>query len=1112
MFTSRTCLPAIALLILASTQSFSQTKEIYFNDTITRSFSLLKGSFDEDKKFVYSYGVGIGKYSQKQPLVFKIDSSGNEIWNTGQDTLFNFDGTIFNAFLEGNLIYTFGLRISNPYGFFLSIIDKQSGKVERLSNAYPVNGKGIIDVRAFGTDSIRVVYYTYTENNSPSNIPPIYYLNFHKNTGVTSTPKLYGLSNLSPLLIDQDDNAYYYTSADTLIKYNVPAASVSWKNYTLLPGSFYTTPGTNLVKEAGMVYLFGDRYGRGIDDVNGKTSWNIFLPSRTSINFYPHQIEIKDDTIYTGWIHPYSGSVTEYGHFSKVNKKTGFTYFIGTITDTGGVDYNADGSFRYPNFSVADNGEIYMMGYSVANEQVKIFKHLSSFGNLLHQIVLPPDSVPFKQYNLIGEEYNYLIKPYIFNNEPFFIYDHTIISSKATVTRSKYFRYSPDRRLTDTRAYDHNYYQYPSRTVDMQKFGNYLYVVKQQGAAAFLEKYNAGLELIWQKQLSECFVYPHAFAIDSAENICVAGETYQCEVYNSSPGDVYYPTVNYFIIIDKNGQIRKESISGWLSFSQPFDLLGANDNFYFINSSKWFTIDAVNGVSVPSNYGETNSTSGIFKGVSDNLFLSINGKDSIYVFSSRLETLGPAFYIALPKKGGSKRVETLKTWFDNGYLFNVASSKLEPNVAYICGITGNGAIPAIIKYNYVTKTTYWKFSGTTIGEAFKVVEDPAGYLYVMLRVIDSTQILKLNSIDGTVVWKYSLKETDPQASRVDLDYSSSANTVVAAGNSILNGNHVPYYIVLNAETGSLIKFKTLDAGDKEEKNYIEAVEAIPGSAIVIGGNINAGMLGGKNGFILVEGKLETPEACNIKAAFITIKDTSTPGKYNFINLSHPDTTGIIYTWKISQADSISAKNASHTFTESGIYTVSLIAKQGNLCISMADTVIEVKIEKSCQLNPTFITKQDGTNPRRIYFTNLTQNDPTTKYLWDFGDGSINDTLINPIHTYASYGDYLICLKSTLDSCINRTCLPLSVQNPSDELIAYPNPAADEITLAFNSRSASVYTVKIFTVDGVTVLRTSINASVGNNAIAISLKNLKSGLYVLELNNGDQRFSILIQKI
>ena len=78
------------------------------------------------------------------------------------------------------------------------------------------------------------------------------------------------------------------------------------------------------------------------------------------------------------------------------------------------------------------------------------------------------------------------------------------------------------------------------------------------------------------------------------------------------------------------------------------------------------------------------------------------------------------------------------------------------------------------------------------------------------------------------------------------------------------------------------------------------------------------------------------------------------------------------------------------------------------------------------------------------FNDLSTNSPTS-WFWDFGDGSTS-TEQHPAHTYATPGDYTVCLTATNDWGSNQTCQPVMILTGTKELagatagiFVYPNP-------------------------------------------------------------------------
>ena len=85
----------------------------------------------------------------------------------------------------------------------------------------------------------------------------------------------------------------------------------------------------------------------------------------------------------------------------------------------------------------------------------------------------------------------------------------------------------------------------------------------------------------------------------------------------------------------------------------------------------------------------------------------------------------------------------------------------------------------------------------------------------------------------------------------------------------------------------------------------------------------------------------------------------------------------------------------------------------------------------------------------VQFNDLSTNTPTS-WRWDFGDGSTS-TEQHPEQTYATPGDYTVCLTAANDWGSNLACQNLMVLTSAEEafgntpfIYVYPNPTQDEI--------------------------------------------------------------------
>lgn len=138
------------------------------------------------------------------------------------------------------------------------------------------------------------------------------------------------------------------------------------------------------------------------------------------------------------------------------------------------------------------------------------------------------------------------------------------------------------------------------------------------------------------------------------------------------------------------------------------------------------------------------------------------------------------------------------------------------------------------------------------------------------------------------------------------------------------------------------------------------------------------------------------------AAFSVSETKAKPGSsIQFLD----KTTGEIesWMWDFGDGNTSTEQNPSHTYAESGDYTVSLTVS--NKAGSDTDTfAITVLIPPSANFVTSETKASRGTT---VQFTDQSTGD-IDSWLWDFGDGTTS-TQQNPSHTYSDAGTYTISL-------------------------------------------------------------------------------------------------------
>ncbi len=129
--------------------------------------------------------------------------------------------------------------------------------------------------------------------------------------------------------------------------------------------------------------------------------------------------------------------------------------------------------------------------------------------------------------------------------------------------------------------------------------------------------------------------------------------------------------------------------------------------------------------------------------------------------------------------------------------------------------------------------------------------------------------------------------------------------------------------------------------------------------------------------------------------------------------------GISWVWDFGDGTTDSIANPTHVYSAFGSYLVCLIANSS--CTS--DTLCQLLTVSCPAVQPGF---SFSTSLNTAVFTDSSSG--ATSWLWDFGDGN-NSTGQNPVHTYASPGNYIVCQSSMSNCDTSVTCQNVEVVCP-----------------------------------------------------------------------------------
>lgn len=162
------------------------------------------------------------------------------------------------------------------------------------------------------------------------------------------------------------------------------------------------------------------------------------------------------------------------------------------------------------------------------------------------------------------------------------------------------------------------------------------------------------------------------------------------------------------------------------------------------------------------------------------------------------------------------------------------------------------------------------------------------------------------------------------------------------------------------------------------------------------------------------------------------------------------------------ATNASVRNPVHTYTSAGTYTVNLtVSNASGSNTSTRMNYITVTTPTAMPVANFTATPRSGIAPLTVRFTDASTNAPMN-WSWNFGDGdATNSTVQNPLHTYATAGNYSVNLTVTNVGGSNTsmrtnyiTVMPSSTALPVANFTITPKYGHAPLTVRFTDESTS----------------------------------------------------------
>jgi subtilisin family serine protease len=192
---------------------------------------------------------------------------------------------------------------------------------------------------------------------------------------------------------------------------------------------------------------------------------------------------------------------------------------------------------------------------------------------------------------------------------------------------------------------------------------------------------------------------------------------------------------------------------------------------------------------------------------------------------------------------------------------------------------------------------------------------------------------------------------------------------------------------------------------------------------------------------------------------------------------------------------------------------------------------EIELPTSCGRLPVTVNIVDGDNiPSADFTSSLTEavflngeapvefmntSTDATSFIWNFGDGTNEDTNESPTHAFTEAGTYIVSLTVFNDDGCSDTqtteiIVTEDVTSSNDNILAplwdislYPNPTQDNVTISFALPEAQSLTYRVIDIYGRTIVANS-TQNIGTAQISLDMSDISAGIYYIVFENKQQQ--------
>ncbi len=169
-----------------------------------------------------------------------------------------------------------------------------------------------------------------------------------------------------------------------------------------------------------------------------------------------------------------------------------------------------------------------------------------------------------------------------------------------------------------------------------------------------------------------------------------------------------------------------------------------------------------------------------------------------------------------------------------------------------------------------------------------------------------------------------------------------------------------------------------------------------------------------------------------------------------------------YTWNFGDGFTTGGLTATHTYADTGTYTITLIVRD-TFCIGLADTTsLPAPFHSAARASVAVSGAVNGCAPFPVTFNN--HSSTHGNHFWNFGDGNAADTTTSPTHIFVTAGTYdVIYVINDPYSCngtdtahVLITVPPSTPLNASFNVVKSPDCDTLSATVNFDGTGGNIY--------------------------------------------------------